>query len=278
MFARIFSTLLLWAATLFVIIYFNTAGWTVIVAALAAAALHETFAIMRKTGLEPSGKIGQTVSLAIFVGTFAGMYFGVLFGGALAYGLGIVAAAVGIVKNPYGGYFSKTFLPTVAAVGAIAFMLHFLVITAMFGGQNPYCGIVLAIWILAAAKFSDVGAYVIGCAFGRHKLAESISPKKTWEGAVGGLVSSAAVSAAIACGFADILPAQFTPPVAAVAGTAIGAIAIVSDLLESVFKRVAGVKDSGAMIPGIGGALDLADSILLSAPVGTLFIVLIYIF
>lgn len=138
-------------------------------------------------------------------------------------------------------------------------------------------GVVLAIWVLAAAKFSDVGAYVMGSAFGRHKMAPSISPKKTWEGAAGGLFSSAAVSGGDSVRI-------FGNPAAAIhaagrraRGAAIGAVAIVSDLLESVFKRAAGVKDSGAAIPGIGGALDLADSVLLSAPAGAFLLAAIFL-
>ena len=155
-------------------------------------------------------------------------------------------------------------------------MLQWLVVLGFADfGLSKYTGVILSIWILAAAKFSDVGAYVLGSAFGRHKMAPSISPKKTWEGAVGGLFSSAAVSAAIACGFADSLPAQFTPPIAAVAGILIGVVAILSDLLESVFKRVSGVKDSGSLNPGIGGALDLADSLLLSAQLGIVLLIFI---
>ena len=67
-------------------------------------------------------------------------------------------------------------------------MLQWLVVLGFADfGLSKYTGVILSIWILAAAKFSDVGAYVLGSAFGRHKMAPSISPKKTWEGAVGGL-------------------------------------------------------------------------------------------
>lgn len=268
MLARIFSTILLWAATLLAIAYFDSLGWAALIAILSAAALREALCIMRKMGLSPSGKIAQCSSAAIIAGAFFGMWLGAPLGGAIAFSLCAAASACLLIRDPRKELFSKTLLPTLAAVCAIPFMLHWLVVIGS-SGSTRYGGIVLAIWILAAAKFSDVGAYVIGSAFGRHKMAPSISPKKTWEGAAGGVFSSAAVSAAIACGFSEILPPQFTPPVAALAGAAIGAIAILSDLLESIFKRAAGVKDSGAAIPGIGGALDLADSVLLSAPAGT---------
>lgn len=268
MLARIFSTILLWAATLLAIAYFDSLGWAVLIAILSAAALREALCIMRKMGLSPSGKIAQCSSAAIIAGAFFGMSIETPLGGAIAFSLCAAASACLLIRDPRKELFSKTLLPTLAAVCAIPFMLHWLVVIGS-SGSTRYGGIVLAIWILAAAKFSDVGAYVIGSAFGRHKMAPSISPKKTWEGAAGGVFSSAAVSAAIACGFSEILPPQFTPPIAALAGAAIGAVAILSDLLESIFKRAAGVKDSGAAIPGIGGALDLADSVLLSAPAGT---------
>lgn len=277
MLARIFSTILLWAATLLAIALFDSLGWAVLIALLSAASLREALCIMRKMGLSPSGKIAQCSSAAIIACAFFGMTLGCSLGGAMAFAFCAAAASCLLVCDPRGDLFKKTLLPTIAAVCAIPFMLHWLVIIGSSGGNSRYAGVVLAIWILAAAKFSDVGAYVIGSAFGRHKMAPSISPKKTWEGAAGGLFSSAAVSAAMACGFSEILPQQFTPPVAALAGAAVGAVAILSDLLESIFKRAAGVKDSGAAIPGIGGALDLADSVLLSAPAGAILLGAIFL-
>lgn len=278
MLARTFSTILLWAATLLAIIYFAAYGWAVIVALLSAAALHEVFEVQRKIGFKPSETFGQIASIAIFLCVWIDSELAISggFGGSLAFALSLTAISCCVLKHPYSEFFKETTLPTICAISTVPFMLQWLVVLGFADfGLSKYTGVILSIWILAAAKFSDVGAYVLGSAFGRHKMAPSISPKKTWEGAVGGLFSSAAVSATIACGFADSLPAQFTPPIAAVAGILIGAVAILSDLLESVFKRVAGVKDSGSLIPGIGGALDLADSLLLSAPLGTVLLIFI---
>lgn len=281
MLARTISTLILWTATLFIIVYFKSFGWALIITSLSSAALWETFEVQKKMGLLPLVKFGQIASVAICFFAWLDIFYNITngaFGGCLIFALVVAIAAASIIKSPYSVYFAKSVLPTLAALCAIPFMLQWYIgigATNFSGVESSYTGIILAIWILAAAKFSDVGAYVIGSAFGRHKMSPSISPQKTWEGAVGGIASSAAISAAIACAFTHILPPTFTPITACIAGAFIGCVAIISDLLESVFKRSAGVKDSGAVIPGIGGALDLADSMLLSAPIGAALLIFI---
>jgi len=110
---------------------------------------------------------------------------------------------------------------------------------------------------------SDIGAYSIGIPFGKHRLYEKISPKKSIEGLVGALAASA--------GMALLCQWWFMPPVGkgALVGIAL-ALAVagtVGDLVESMFKRSAGVKDSGTLIPGHGGILDRMDSMLFAAPV-----------
>jgi len=151
--------------------------------------------------------------------------------------------------------------------------------TAGAGGflRGDVSGLLLALWIVAVVKFADCGGLVVGCAFGRHKMAPSISPAKSWEGCAGALVFAAATGAVLAwlfgvfhdvLGWGAALTAAFTPAKAALLALALAALGIPSDLIESAFKRKAGVKDSGATIPGIGGAFDLLDSLLLTAPVG----------
>lgn len=121
------------------------------------------------------------------------------------------------------------------------------------------------LYVVAVTKFSDMGAYVFGSLFGRHPFVPQISPKKTWEGFGGALFSSMLCS----FGLAWLLPeklAAFGTTDLAVLGLLLGAGAVVGDLAESIVKRGAHTKDSSAILPGIGGTLDLIDSILFTAP------------
>lgn len=109
---------------------------------------------------------------------------------------------------------------------------------------------------IGATWATDSGAYLVGRAIGRHKLAPSISPGKTWEGWVGGLLFGAAAGTAIG----TLSPLGW--PVGLLAGAAIGALSVFGDLIESMIKRQANAKDSGHLIPGHGGILDRIDSLL----------------
>jgi phosphatidate cytidylyltransferase len=127
--------------------------------------------------------------------------------------------------------------------------------------------LLLCLWLIAVAKFCDVGALLTGLAIGKHKMAPVISPKKTWEGAIGGVLTSMGVGALGAWLARTQFPAGFTPLRGALIAAPVAAVGIVSDLVESVIKRRAASKDSGNVIPGIGGMFDLSDSLLLTAPV-----------
>jgi phosphatidate cytidylyltransferase len=160
----------------------------------------------------------------------------------------------------------ETIAVTVVGVLYIPFMLQFLVAILMRetdSGEN----LALCLWVVAVSKFCDVGALLTGLAFGRHKMAPNISPKKTWEGAVGGVLISSGVGAAIAFFAAAHLPEDMTPLIAALIAAPLAMVTIVSDLIESAVKRRANTKDTGTLIPGIGGAFDLTDSLILTAPV-----------
>src|SRR5690606_7267898 len=122
----------------------------------------------------------------------------------------------------------------------------------------------LCLWVVVVAKFCDMGALLTGMAFGRHKMSPQISPKKTWEGAVGGVIFSMGCGALIAWWARDVFPPHLTPIVAALIAAPIAMLGIVADLVESILKRRANMKDSGATIPGIGGMFDLSDSLLLA--------------
>lgn len=127
------------------------------------------------------------------------------------------------------------------------------------------------VYFILVTKFSDMGAYATGSLIGRHKMIPRISPGKTWEGFAGALLFSMLGSLAFAH-FARGHLAGMTPLHAAVLGLLLGGAAVLGDLIESLFKREAGAKDSGRLFPGIGGILDLLDSLLFNAPLMYLYL------
>lgn len=127
-------------------------------------------------------------------------------------------------------------------------------------------GVPMLLVFLAGVKGTDCGAYFTGKAFGRHKLIPWLSPGKTWEGLIGGMAVGAGLSmlAAWACGTGPTMLATWQ---VAVFGATVGLAGQFGDLCESLLKRSASVKDSGAVLPEFGGVLDILDSPLLAAPV-----------
>lgn len=133
-------------------------------------------------------------------------------------------------------------------------------------------------WILlviALVAFSDIGAYFAGRHFGRHKLAFSVSPGKTWEGFFGGLLSAVLLGSAVFGLFADSLFANATIFHVVVVIAMVSALSAVGDLSLSMLKRVAGVKDSGSILPGHGGVLDRIDGMLSALPVFAFIVLLL---
>lgn len=125
---------------------------------------------------------------------------------------------------------------------------------------DPAHGLRWLLYVLLLVWVADTGAYFAGRALGRHKLAPRVSPGKTWEGAAGGLLL--VLGLALCAG-----PVLGRPgPAFLGASLVVAAFSIVGDLTESLFKRHAGLKDSGRLIPGHGGLLDRLDSIMAAAP------------
>ena len=155
----------------------------------------------------------------------------------------------------------------VAAAGGA--LLAFVYLGLMFGAllaiRREHSAWVL-LWVLVVTKSCDIGAYFTGRAIGKHKLIPWLSPGKTWEGLMGGLALSTLVS------YLGLLLLErggiTVPPLWAclVPGVLFGVVGQAGDLMESVFKRDAAVKDSGATVPGMGGVLDVLDSVLLVGP------------
>ncbi|MFM8813663.1 MAG: phosphatidate cytidylyltransferase [Candidatus Limnocylindrus sp.] len=148
---------------------------------------------------------------------------------------------------------------------ATAVWLSPLLLIPLFGyarGETPAPWIA---WLLAVVWSADTGAYLVGRQIGRRKLASLISPRKSVEGLIGGLCTATLLGGAAAISWLDA-PLVWALPTSLL----VAAAAEAGDLIESLFKRAAGIKNSATLIPGHGGVLDRIDSLLLAAPVALL--------
>lgn len=233
---------------------------------LLAVGMLEFYALAGKQGNSPQKIVGLVAGIVLFVLNFAFVSedIEILGSARQAYGCGLaflllLLPAMFICElyrrneNPAAGIGT-----TMMGVCYVALPLSLMCYIPMVGSDtwNP--------WVMIAYIFiiwaNDVFAYLVGMSVGRHRLCERLSPKKSWEGFFGGL-AGAVVMGVVA---AKVLDAHVwvwagLALVAAVSG-------VLGDLVESMFKRAAGVKDSGKLIPGHGGMLDRFDAMLLSAP------------
>ena len=159
----------------------------------------------------------------------------------------------------------------------VPFLLSFYIQVGHWGATGPLTfskgGIFLAFFASLAVKMTDVGGYAVGMKFGRHKMFPRISPAKSWEGLAGGLALSVVSSVGVVQLAHSWHVVPVTPlshvslPVAAGLGLLLGAIGVIGDLIESMFKRSVNTKDSGGVLPGLGGVLDVFDSLLFAPAV-----------
>lgn len=272
---RASSTLILWLVVGGV--FASRMGWMYfgLVTLLSVVAAGEYFGMLRKAGLPCFPKLGLGVCL---------LYSGVL-GWDLVAGGTLPAAPEGcLVACLAAGAFTLCLRKPVQGTGpllAVALtLLGFVYACVMFqfssriifldggeaGGRVSAQGAHLLLWLIAVTKFTDTGAYITGSLVGRHKMIPHISPGKTWEGFAGAFVFAQLVG----CG----LYALFPESLAVLRGYGhvvalvflLGFLAVIGDLAESVVKRALAAKDSGKFLPGIGGSLDLIDSICFTAP------------
>ena len=140
----------------------------------------------------------------------------------------------------------------------LRFMAPDVVLATPVGDMTLGCAF---LWVMFLGTWSsDTFAYFAGSFFGKHKMCPAVSPKKTVEGFLGGLVGTTAVVAALGCAL------DFSVPLMALLGVLLAITATVGDLAESIIKRYTGVEDSGRLIPGHGGVLDRFDSVMFTAP------------
>lgn len=167
----------------------------------------------------------------------------------------------------------------IAVAGACLFAMAYLgLLPGFLMAIRVEHGSWITVGVLLIIKSGDIGAYLVGRAIGRHKLILWLSPGKTWEGLAGGVAVTAVVAGGLAAWFNhaqgvgganEAAPGAARLPVGWVAGGAVlvALAGLVGDLLESLLKRDADLKDSGRFVPGLGGALDLYDSPIVAIPV-----------
>jgi len=166
---------------------------------------------------------------------------------------------------------------TMLGVLYVSWLLGFLLKIYFFAAPDDagfdagYC----LLFFILTTKCSDIGAYSLGSLIGRHKMIPSVSPAKTWEGFVGAILLSTAAAMVMAHYWGAARLGGMTLGHAAALGPVLAVGAVIGDLVESVFKRDSGVKDSGSFFPGIGGILDLLDSLLFNAPLMFLYLRLV---
>jgi phosphatidate cytidylyltransferase len=270
---RALSTLGLWVAVGLVIYGFgryNIAqlGGFLVIFALGLAAQYELYRILQKTGARPRIGVGLVAGAILMVAVFLSE------GGippALNYAaLGWVAVLLTLLRRPLVDQRWVLRFSTAFGVLYVPALLAFFVDFARWKNQDNNHGLWIALWVVAVTKFTDVGGLLFGVPFGRHKIAPNISPAKSLEGCLGGVALSVGVGVGLAALYARAGLIEIPLGMAALYALPLALLSVPSDLVESYLKRRAGVKDSGATIPGIGGALDLIDSLLLVAPVGFL--------
>lgn len=257
---RFISSVLVILFVFFTVMVWPNWFFCVVLTAMIAVALNEFYTLVEKKGI-PIFKISG-ISIAVLVPTSIFFDFEPTKGWELIFIIAVLLiifilqftrnesnqAIVGVSTTIFGIlYISWTF----------SFMMK---LKLMPQGLLP-AGSLLVAFLLLVTKVGDIGAYFIGTYFGKHSLIPRISPKKSVEGAAGGFIFS--VAAAIAS-------KTFLPTVPLyhllILGCLLGILAQIGDLSESLIKRDSQVKDSANLIPGLGGILDLIDSILFTAP------------
>jgi phosphatidate cytidylyltransferase len=232
--------------------------WLFVLLAVAAMVLGlwEFYLLAKKLQLKPDPATGYVAGAALVMNDPAS----VLLVQFVIIALTIVTLVVATLR---GGPFDKMIASAGATIlGVLYIPLLGSHLVSLRTGFNPTLSAHLLSFFFLVLMGADAGAYYIGRALGKHKLAPSISPGKTWEGVVGGLVAALAMATLAHFWFFRELPLKYALPLAAV----MMVVGILGDLAESALKRGAGAKDAANLLPGHGGLLDRLDSLLFNAP------------
>jgi phosphatidate cytidylyltransferase len=275
-FRRLITTVILWTVIIAALFsrhaLVSDGVFVVIIVLLSSAGLMEFYGLVEKRGLPCFKWCGLAGAILLTAGTFFNLTGHLGTSGSPArvndfetgflilFVLGLCVRQLFCKKNPAGIVAIST---TLFGLMYVPWLLNFVQKINYFPDVN---GKLFLIYFVLVTKFSDTGAYAVGSLIGKHKMIPRISPGKTWEGFGGAIVLSTLSSVIFVQLFGSKM-AGMNWMHAVILGIILSSTAVIGDLIESLFKREAGVKDSGKFFPGIGGLLDLLDSILFNAPI-----------
>jgi phosphatidate cytidylyltransferase len=280
-FRRLVSFVVLWTVVLLALFSSNRVlsdyVFLVIMAFLAATGLAEFYGLAQKRDLACFPGWGILGGLLLMVGTFLNLTGKIGTSGSPARVNDfetsfLILFVLGLCLRQF---FSRASSSGIVAISTTLFGLMYVPYLLNFIQKINFFprvdGHFYLLYFVLITKFSDTGAYAVGSLIGKHKMIPRISPGKTWEGFGGALGTSALASMGFYALFGSHM-AGMNWLHSLILGAVLGLAAVVGDLIESIFKREAGVKDSGRFFPGIGGILDLLDSLLFNAPIMYLYL------
>ncbi|MDD5680337.1 MAG: phosphatidate cytidylyltransferase [Candidatus Omnitrophica bacterium] len=255
---RIISSILVISLTLLVIFFFPNWVFCAVAALFIAVSLYEFYSMVEKKGIMVYKYFGTF--LGILVPIFTYLEYNMKTEGVVVFS--IVLFAIFIFARQFAKKDGSDILASTAitlfGILYISWFFTFLIkLKYLPNGDN------IVLFLILLTEGGDAGAYFVGSSMGKHLLIPRISPKKTIEGTLGGFVTT--IILAVLCKLLLPLPEMSMPQIL-IAAVLIGIICPIGDLAESLFKRDCGVKDSGECLPGLGGILDMIDSLLLTAP------------
>ncbi len=265
---RLVSSIVLWAVMLAVIFWLPPTALYLFVNIVVARAVWEFYVICEAKGLKTFKVWGVIASISLISGSW--FVYGQPRFTELSYDFDIIILLIFLVgvfirqfpqtQNTQG---IETMAVTFLGVMYVAWLSNFLTRINFAAPEGRY----YVMYLVVVTKFTDIGAYLVGSVMGKNKMTPRISPKKTWEGTIGGIGFAIASSQLCFHFLRDELSAggMFMRH-ATILGLLLGVAAVIGDLAESLIKRQADVKDSSTVLPGHGGALDLIDSLLFTAP------------
>lgn len=272
--SRLFSTLLLW--TLLVIAFVNWQNAWLIVGVTGFFGVAGAVEYYRLLKTDPQARSFNILGCAICL-----IYWGIVLWWTMTHHseppmwLDLAALTASVhgsfllcYRHQLAGTFTlqRIFNTVFGVVYTVIFFGFIIRLMYFWPGDQGITGIFLVLFLIAVTKFSDMGAYLIGVVFGKHKMIPHISPGKSWEGFVGAFIGSFGAAALLLTFWPrELAPINWLHGM--ILAPVLCATAITGDLAESVLKRCVAIKDSGRTLPGIGGILDLTDSLLFTAPV-----------